>query len=82
MTALKKCWDFLGGPVVKTLCFKAKDTSLIPGQEANTPHASKQYCDKFSKDFKNGPHWTFNFIVDKIHPNEWWWPLVYLGLPW
>ena len=40
MTALKKCWDFLGGPVVMTLCSKAKNTSLIPGQEANTPHAS------------------------------------------
>ena len=37
----------------------------IPGQRAKIPHASqpenqdikqKQYCNKFNKDFKNGPH--------------------------
>ena len=37
----------------------------IPGQGAKIPHASgpkdqnikqKQYCNKFNKDFKNGPH--------------------------
>ena len=38
---------------------------LIPGQEVKIPHASwrenqnikqKQYCNTFSKNFKNGPH--------------------------
>ena len=34
---------------------------LIPGQRAKVPHANqnikqKQYCNKFNKDFKNGPH--------------------------
>ena len=38
---------------------------LIPGQGAKIPHAlrpknqnvkQKQYCNKFNKDFKNGPH--------------------------
>ena len=37
----------------------------IPGQRAKTPQASwtkypnvkqKQYCNKFNKDYKNGPH--------------------------
>ena len=40
MTTLKKCWDFPGGPVVKTLCSNASGTSLIPGSGANIPHAS------------------------------------------
>ena len=39
----------------------------IPGQGTKIPHASqpkkqnikrKQYCNKFNKDFKNGPHQT------------------------
>ena len=46
----------------------AGGTGLIPGQEAKTPHIfwikkqkqntleQKQYCNKFNKDFKNGPH--------------------------
>ena len=39
---------------------------MIPGQGARTPHAlwpkkkqsvkQKQYCNKFNKDFRNGPH--------------------------
>ena len=37
----------------------------VPGEEAKTPHAfwpkrqnikQKQYCNKFNKDIKNGPH--------------------------
>ena len=52
-------------PVVKTSSFNAGDAGLIPNQGAKIPHASqsktqnikqKQYCNKFSKDFKNGPH--------------------------
>ena len=52
-------------PVVKTLPSNAEDEDSIPGQGANTPHASqkknqnikqKQYCNKFNKYFKNGPH--------------------------
>ena len=57
--------DFPGGPVVKTSPSSARCVGLIPGQGVKTPHASrpknqninqKQYCNKFSKDFKNGPH--------------------------
>ena len=50
--------------MVKTLPFNEGGVGSIPGQEAKIPHASwpknqnikqKQYCSKFSKDFKNGP---------------------------
>ena len=53
-----------------TTCIKsspcnAGGAGLIPGQGAKIPHAlwpknqninQKQYCNKFNKDFKNGPH--------------------------
>ena len=52
--------------MVKTLPSNAGCAGLIPGQGAKIPHASqpknqnikkkKQYCNKFYKDFKNGPH--------------------------
>ena len=57
--------DFPGGPVVKTSPSNARGVGSIPGQGAKIPHASwpkhqnikqKQYCNKFNKDFKNGPH--------------------------
>ena len=58
--------DFPGGPVVKTSpCNTGGGAGLIPGRGATSPHASwpknqdkkqKQYCNKFNKDFKNGPH--------------------------
>ena len=44
----------------------------IPGWGAGIPHASwpknqnikeKQYCNKFSEDFKNGPHQKKNFFL-------------------
>ena len=64
---LQKCFsrDFPGGPVVKTLPSNAEDAGLIPGWGAMIPHASgrktktkqKQYCNKFTNDFKNGLHW-------------------------
>ena len=47
------------------LPFKAEGVGLIPGQGAEIPDAlwpknqnikQKQYCYKFNKDFKNGPH--------------------------
>ena len=56
---------FPGGPVVKTLPSNAGGAGSIPGRGAEIPHASwpknqnvkqKQYCNKFNKDFKNGPH--------------------------
>ena len=58
-------WDFRGGAVVKISSSNAGGSDLNPGQEAKTLHASqpknqsrkqKQYCSKFNKDFKNGPH--------------------------
>ena len=51
--------------VVKTLPSSAGGAGSIPGWGAKIPHASwpkyqnikqKQYCNKFNKDFKNGPH--------------------------
>ena len=57
--------DFPGGPVVKTLPSNAGGVGSIPGWGARIPQASrpksksikqKQYCNKFNKDFKTGPH--------------------------
>ena len=54
--------------MVKTLPSNAGGVGSIPGRGAQTPHASrpknqnikqKQYCNKFNKDFKNGPHQGF-----------------------
>ena len=61
----KAVGDFPGGPVVKTLPSNAGDVGWIPGPGGKIPHGSgpknqnikqKQYCNKFNKDFKNGPH--------------------------
>ena len=53
----------------------ARDACLIPGRGAKIPHASwpkiqknikqKQYCNKFNKDFKNGPHQNKKKILKK-----------------
>ena len=57
--------DFPDAPVVKTLPSKERTSGSIPGWGAKIPHAwcprnqnikQKQHCNKFSKDFKNGPH--------------------------
>ena len=57
--------DLPGGPVVRTSRADAGGVGSTPGQGAKIPHASwpknqnrkqKQYCNKFNKDFKNGPH--------------------------
>ena len=62
--------DFPGGPVIKTLPSNAGGVGSIPGGGAKIPHASrsknqnikqKQYCNKFNKDFKNGPHQKKSF---------------------
>ena len=52
--------------MVKTLSSNAGDGGFTPGLEAKIPYAlwpenqgikqQKQYCKKFNKDFKNGPH--------------------------
>ena len=57
--------DFPDGPVLKTSPFNSGGVGSIPGGGTKMPHASqpknqnikqKQYCNKFNKDFKNGPH--------------------------
>ena len=58
--------DFPGSPVVRrTSPSNAGGAGSVPGRGAKIPHASgpknqnikqKQYCNKFNKDFKNGPH--------------------------
>ena len=54
-----------GGPVVKMSPSNAGGAGSIPGWGARIPHAlgpknqnikQKHYCNKFNKDFKNGPH--------------------------
>ena len=60
-----------GGPVVKTSPSDAGGMGSIPVQRAKIPcilqpktkTENKQYCNKFYKDFKNGPH-------QKIQNNE------------
>ena len=61
----KNCRDFPGHPVVKTSPSNAGGEGSIPGWVAKIPHAlwpknqnikQKQHCNKFNKDFKNGPH--------------------------
>ena len=60
---------FPGGPVVKTSPCSAGGMSLILVWGVKTPYISrskyknknqnikqKYYCNKFNKDFKNGPH--------------------------
>ena len=58
-------WDFPGGPVVKTSPSNAGGAGSIPGRGAGILCASwpenqnvkqKQYCNKFNKELKNGPH--------------------------
>ena len=67
--------DFPGGPVVGTLPSNAGGAAPIPGQGVGIPHAScpknqnikqKQYCNKFNKDLKNGPHQKKIVIQTKI----------------
>ena len=51
--------------MAETLPSNAGSVGSIPGRGAKIPHASwpksqnikqKQYCNKFNKDFKSGPH--------------------------
>ena len=60
--------DFPRGPEVKTSPSNAGVGGLISGRGVKIPHSSgprnqnikqKQHCDKFNKDFKNGPHQGF-----------------------
>ena len=57
--------DFPSNPVVKTLPSNVGDVGWIPSWRPGIPHTSwpknqnrkqKQCCNKFNKDFKNGPH--------------------------
>ena len=58
-------WEFPGCSVVKTSPSYTRGVGLISGQAATFPHASwpknqnikqNQYCNKFNKENKNGPH--------------------------
>ena len=51
--------------MVGTLPSDSRSAGLISGKGAGIPHVScpkgqevgqKQYCNKFNKDFRNGPH--------------------------
>ena len=68
--------DLPGGPMIKTSPSNAGDVGQIPGWEAKISHDSwpkiktkqKQYCSKFNKDFKNGPHQK-NIFKEKKQKN-------------
>ena len=52
---------FPGARVIDTMLSSVGGEGLIPGWRRKIPHANqnikqKQYCNKFNKDFKNGPH--------------------------
>ena len=53
---------FPRGPVVKALPSEAVGTGSILGQELRSTcllaekNNQEQYCNRFNKDFKNGPH--------------------------
>ena len=62
---LEQHGDFPGGPMVKTLPFRARGAGLIPGWGTKIPDAQqprnqnmkqKQSCNKFNRDLKNGPY--------------------------
>ena len=61
--------------MVKTSPSNARDMGSIPGRGAKISHASqpknqnikqKQYCNKFNKDFENGPHQTKKSLKTKL----------------
>ena len=67
--------------MVKTSPSSEGGAGSIPGWGAKIPHASrtknqnikqKQYCNKFSKDFKNGPHPLVLFYVLVLWPRDMW----------
>ena len=58
-------WGLPFRTVVKTSPSNTGDAGSVPGQRAKVTYSSghntqnikqKQYCNKFNKDFKNGPH--------------------------
>ena len=60
-------------------CFNAGDEGSIPGGAVKIPHVSqlknqnvkqKQYCNKFYKDFKNGPHQKKIYIKKRVSRRE------------
>ena len=66
---LKRCQrrDFAGRPVVKTFLSNEGIAGSVPGwkirshmplnqKKKKKKEKKKQYCNKFNKDFKNGPH--------------------------
>ena len=55
-----KTRGFPGGPVVRTLSFHCRGTSLLPGQGTNFPHAIRQPKNKMkqTKNFLGLPWWS------------------------
>ena len=66
--------DFLSDPGVNTLLSNARSAisiliwelrSHMPHGQKNQNVRQKQYCNKFNKDFKNGPHQEKTFFLKK-----------------
>ena len=61
-----KCWDFPGGPVVKTLLPNAQGTGLISGKGAKISHAewrggkNKEASHQFTSIIKSGSEFQFS----------------------
>ena len=82
--------NFPGGPVVETLPSNAEGAGLIPGLGAKIPHAlwlenqdirKLKQCNKFNKDFKNGPHdpgeengnaLQYSYLGNPMDRGAWW----------
>ena len=78
--------DFPGGPVVKSSPSSVGGAGSIPGWGARIPHTSrpknqnikqKQYCNKFNKDFKNGPHQEKKKNLKKVRKTHVWFLLPF-----
>ena len=74
-----KTGGFPDGPVIEILPSSVEGLGSIPGQGAKILHASQpkyqkhkaeQYCNKFNKDFKNGPHQKTNKKKTLKHTNK------------
>ena len=67
--------------MLKTLPSKAGNMGSIPGRGTKIPHAlqpkiqnieQRQYCNKFNKNYKNGPHFKkIIFLKKKKSSSEW-----------
>ena len=75
--------------MVNTSPSNAGGAGSIPGQGAKIPHTlgpkhqnikQKQYCNKFNKDFKNGPHQKILKKKKQLSVEACFFPSIYLSV--